>query len=48
MTYLMANKLLAEKQFVFMRGRSTILQLLKVVDKLSDILDRWCDGYHIL
>ena len=40
MTYLMANKILTEKQFVFMRGRSTILQLLKVVDKLSDILDR--------
>ena len=36
----MANKILTEKQFGFMRGRSTILQLLKVVDKLSDILDR--------
>ena len=40
MTYLMANKILTEKQFGFTRGRSTILQLLKVVDKLSDILDR--------
>ena len=39
MTYLMANKILTEKQFGFMRGRSTILQLLKVVDKLSDILE---------
>ena len=35
----MANKILNAKQFGFLRGRSTILQLLKVVDKLTEILD---------
>ena len=40
MKYLMSNNILKNKQFGFMRGRSTILQLLKVVDKLSEILDR--------
>ena len=39
MIYLMANKILAAKQFGFLRGRSTILRLLKVVDKLTEILD---------
>ena len=39
MTYLMTNKILTAKQFGFLRGRSTILQLLKVVDKLTEILD---------
>ena len=38
MEYLKANKILSEKQFGFMRGRSTVLQLLKVVDTLSEIL----------
>ena len=36
MKYLMLNNILTDKQF----GRSTILQLLKLVDKLSEILDR--------
>ena len=40
MKYLMSNNILTDKQFGFMRGRSTILQLLKVVEKLSEILDR--------
>ena len=39
MTYLMANKILTAKQFGFLRGRSTILQLLRVVDKLTKLLD---------
>ena len=39
MAYLIANKILTAKQFGFLRGRSTILQLLKVVDKLTKILD---------
>ena len=40
MKYLMSNNILTNKQFGFMRGRSTILQLLKVVDMLNEILDR--------
>ena len=40
MKYLMSNNILTNKQFGFMRGRSTILQLLKVVDKLSEVLDK--------
>ena len=40
MKYLMSNNILTNKQFGLMRGRSTILQPLKVVDKLSEILDR--------
>ena len=35
----MANKILTAKQFGFLRGRSSILQLLKVVDKLTKMLD---------
>ena len=42
MAYLMANKILTAKQFGFLRGRSTKLQLLKVVDKLTKILDNGC------
>ena len=40
MKHIMLNNILTYKQFGFTRGRSTILQLLKVVDKLSEILDR--------
>ena len=44
----MANKILTAKQFGFLRGRSTILQQLKVVDKLTidngGVLDTiYCD-----
>ena len=42
-TYLMANKILTAKQFGFLRGRSTILQLLNVVDKLTELLDNGGD-----
>ena len=40
MKYLMSNNILTDKQFGFMRGRSTNLQLLIVGEKLSEILDR--------
>ena len=38
--YLKKNKLFSKKQFVFFCGRSTTLQLLKVLDDWTDILDR--------
>ena len=34
-TYMKANNFFSNKQFVFLSGRSTVLQLLKVVDKWS-------------
>ena len=34
------NKLLSNKQFGFLRGRSTVLQLLVVLDKWTEILDQ--------
>ena len=40
MKYLMSNNILTKKQFGFMRGRSTILQLLKVVDNLSEEVEQ--------
>ena len=38
--YLKKNKLFSNKQFGFLGGRSTTLQLLKVLDNWTDILDR--------
>ena len=38
--YLKGNKLLFEKQFVFLEGRSTVLQLLKVIDHWTEVLDK--------
>ena len=38
--YLKANHLVSDKQFGFLEGRSTVLQLLNVVDKWTEILDR--------
>ena len=38
--YLKKNKLFSNKQFGFLGGRSTTLQLLKVIDNWTDILDR--------
>ena len=40
MEYLKVNLLLSEKQFGFLVGRSTVLQLLTVVDKWTEIMDR--------
>ena len=40
LNYLKANDILSNKQFGFLRGRSTVLQLLKVVDKWTDIMDK--------
>jgi hypothetical protein len=40
LTYLKKNGLLSDKQFGFLGGRSTVLQLLKAVDKWTEILDR--------
>ena len=40
MDYLKKNKLLSPKQFGFLSGRSTTLQLLQVLDKWTSILDR--------
>lgn len=38
--YMKDNKILSNKQFGFLGGRSTILQLLKVFDKWADVLDK--------
>ena len=38
--FLKKNKLLSKKQFGFLQGRSTVLQLLKVIDKWTEIMDR--------
>ena len=38
--YLKENNLLSEKQLGFLNGRSTTLQLLHLIEKLSDVADR--------
>ena len=38
--YMSNNSLFTDKQFGFIGGRSTVLQLLKCLDKWTDILDR--------
>jgi hypothetical protein len=35
------NKLFSKKQFGFISGRSTVLQLLQVLDKWTEILDKY-------
>ena len=40
MRYMTANCILSDKQFGFISGRSTVLQLLHVFDKWTEILDR--------
>jgi hypothetical protein len=40
MAHMNINNLLSDKQFGFLAGRSTTLQLLKVMDEWTDILDR--------
>ena len=37
MSYLNSNEILTNKQFGFLRGRSTVLQLLIIVDKWTEI-----------
>ena len=38
LTHLIENKLLSEKQFGFVSGRSTVTQLLNYVDKCAEII----------
>ena len=38
--YMRENGLISRKQFGFLAGRSTVLQLLKVIDSWTEILDR--------
>ena len=40
LNYLKANDILSNEKFGFLRGRSTVLQLLKVVDKWTEIMDK--------
>ncbi len=40
MEHMMANKLLSEKQYGFVPGRSTVLQLLKVLDDWTYMVDQ--------
>jgi len=43
MHHMFENRLFAAKQFGLIRGRSTMLQLLRVIDEWTDILDNgWC------
>jgi len=37
--YLKKNEILSDKQFGFLKGRSTVLQLLKVVDRWTEIIE---------
>ena len=39
LAYLKANAILSDKQFGFLGGRSTVLQLLRVIDSWTEILD---------
>ena len=34
------NSILSERQFGFMKGRSTVLQLLRVLDQWTEALDK--------
>ena len=40
LNFLTANKTLTNKQFGFLCGRSTVLQLLKVIDRWTEIMDK--------
>ena len=40
MDHLVKNKLLSEKKYGFIPKRSTVLQLLKVLDDWTDLVDR--------
>jgi len=44
MSYLLKNNLLSNKQYGFIKGRSTMLQLLQVTDKWAEYLE---NGGHI-
>ena len=44
MNYFVQNKLFSTKQFGFIKGRSTVLQLLKILDQWTELLD---EGGHI-
>ena len=39
MSYFKSNKLFSDKQFGFIKGRSTVLQLLQIMDKWTEFLD---------
>jgi len=39
MQHMFENNLFSAKQFRFIRGRSTVLQLLRVTDEWAEILD---------
>jgi len=40
MSYLLENKLISKKQYGFIRGRSTMLQLLRMLDDWMDCLEK--------
>ena len=46
--YMKSNKFFTNKQFGFLKGRSTVLQLLKIIDRWSEILDSggWVDAIY--
>ena len=46
--YMKSNNFFTNKQFGFLKGRSTVLQLLKVIDRWTEILDSggWVDAIY--
>jgi len=40
MEYLVINKILSDKQYGFIKGKSTVMQLLKVLDEWSSMLEK--------
>ena len=40
MEHMSKNNLLSSQQYGFVTGRSTVLQLIEVIDRLTEILDK--------
>jgi len=45
--HMKANKLFSNKQYAFIAGRSTVLQLLEVIDAWSEALDEGLDILYL-
>ena len=48
MDYLTSNNLISKKQFGFIKGRSTSIQLLNLLDKWTKHLDNSHEGVNII
>ena len=47
MTHLPKNELLSSQQHGFIKGRSTALQLLNMLDNRTEALERWPNRYDL-